>query len=179
MRAEIENKLNSYFQKRFKNETELVEGVAVPVTDLYELVAKPRNVDMDSPEVQRLLMRITAIFMTSRTAKYINLTQLYNPVLLLCKHCREDAFVAVLEKLWTFGTIGLSIPDLERKVSRGGKVPMVNGKRITFDQLNFSFKQVEQQLDKICFSVCVKNNIRIPFDMAKVLGSIGQMEQQG
>lgn len=174
MRTEIEEELNKYFQKKFAKANE--EGV--PVTELYQIIAKPSNVDMDSPEIQRLIMRITAIHMSSRVAKYVNLTQLFNPIFELCVYCKEDNYMAVLNNLWANGTIGLSIPDLERKISRGGTAPRVNGKIITFDQLNYSFKQVEQKLDLIFFYVCTRNNIKIPFNMSEVLGSISQMDTQ-
>jgi hypothetical protein len=174
-RSVVEEALARYFVKKFKGATE--QGV--PVVELYRIMAKPTQVDMDSPEVQRLLMRVTAVHMTGRVGRYINLTQLYNPIYLLCKYCNEDIYIQVLKNLWAKGTIGLSIPDLERKVSRGGRVPRINGKTINFDVLNYSFKQVEQKLDEIFFDVCTRNNIRIKFDMGQVLGSIGKLEEQG
>jgi len=41
-------------------------------------------------------------------------------------------------------------------------VPALNGKRITFDKMNYSFKQVEQRLFYIFFDVRARNNIKIP-----------------
>lgn len=174
MRMEIEAELNKYFQKKFAKLTE--EGV--PVVELYQIIAKPQNIDLDSPEIQRLIMRITAIHMSSRVAKYINLTQLFNPIFELCVYCKEDGYTEMLNNLWASGTMGISIPDLERKISRGGTAPRINGKIITFDKLHYSFKQVEQKLDLIFFYVCTRNNIKVPFNMAEVLGSINQMEMQ-
>ena len=172
---EIEDALNAYFLKKFGRAT----NNGNPVVQLFEIKAKPLNVDMDAPEVQRLLMRVTAVHMSGRVGRYINLTQLYNPIYLLCKYCKEERYLAVLRNLWAKGTIGLSIPDLERKVSRGGRIPRVDGKTINFDVLNYSFKQVEQKLDEIFFDVVAANNIKVNFDMSQVLGSIGNLEQQG
>lgn len=172
MRTEIEQTLNTYFLKKFKNVTE--DGA--PVTDLYKIIAKPVQLDMDSPDVQRLIMRITAIHMSTRVSKYINLTQLFNPIFQLCIYCKEDEYVKELNNLWAKGTIGLSIPDLERKISRGGSIPRINGKIIKYDALNYSFKQVEQKLDLIFFYVCIHNNIKIPFDMSQVLSQLSEKE---
>lgn len=172
-RNQIEEIMSAYFQKKFKNGFENGQ----PVLSLYEMKAKPLNVDMDSPEVQRLLMRITAIHMSGRVGRHINLTQLYNPIYLLAKYCREERYLQVLRNLWSKGTIGLSIPDLERKVSRGGRIPRVSGKTINFDVLNYSFKQVEQKLDEISFDIVSSNNITVKFDMGQVLGSIGKLDE--
>jgi len=174
MRTEIEQTLNTYFLKKFKNVTE--DGA--PVVELYTIVAKPTLLDMDSPDVQRLIMRITAIHMSTRMSRFVNLTQLFNPIFQLCTYCKEDKYIEELNNLWAKGTIGLSIPDLERKISRGGTIPRVNGKLVKFDALHYSFKQVEQKLDMIFFYVCTHNNIKINFSIADALGSIKEMDSE-
>lgn len=174
MRNEIEEQLNNFFQKKFGKVLE--DGV--PVTELYSIVAKPINVEMDSPEIQRLIMRITAIQMAGRVARYINLCDFFNPILELCDYCKEDDYVKQLEVLYARGTIGLSIPDLERKIARGGLAPRVNGKTLSYDKIHFSFKQVQQKLDYIYFKVCIHNNIKpAPFNLNEMLSGVNQMEQ--
>jgi hypothetical protein len=172
-RRGIEEHLNEYFKKKFRN----MEESGYPVTEMYQIIARPMNVDMDSPEIQRLIIRITAIQMGGRVGRYVNLTQLFNPIFELCMYCREDKYLEVLNRLWSKGTIGMSIPDLERKISRGGTSPRVNGKIIKFDSLNYSFKQVEQKLDLIFFDVCIRNNIRVPFNIGDALKDLGKLDQ--
>ena len=174
MRSEVESELNAFFQKKFGKVLE--EGV--PVVDLYTIVAKPVNVDMDSPDIQRLTMRITSIQMRSSVARQINLCDFYTPIVELCDYCKEDDFVKQLEGLYARGTIGLSIPDLERKIARGGLAPRINGKIISYDKIHASFKQVQQKLDFIYFKVCIHNNIKpAPFNLNDMINGVNQMEQ--
>lgn len=169
MRNEIEKDLNNYFFKKYGNVTE--EGI--PVVELYDVIAKPNAMDMDSVEVQNLVAIIMQTIMSSHIQRYTDLSKLWNPLNFLCKYCREDGYVEELQDLWDRGTIGMSIPDLQRKISRGGSVPAINGKRITFDKLNYSFKQVEQRLFYIFFDIRAKNNIKTePINMADILGGI-------
>jgi len=76
MRNEIEKDLNAYFLKRFGRSTE--DGI--PVVELYEIVAKPNSVDMDSPEVQNLVAIIMQTIMSSHIQRYTDLSKLWNPL---------------------------------------------------------------------------------------------------
>ena len=176
MRNEIEKDLNAYFLKRFGRSTE--DGI--PVVELYEIVAKPNSVDMDSPEVQNLVAIIMQTIMSSHIQRYTDLSKLWNPLNFLCRYCGEDGYLEELQNLWDRGTIGMSIPDLQRKISRGGAVPALNGKRITFDKMNYSFKQVEQRLFYIFFDVRARNNIKTPpINMSDILGGINDEQLDG
>lgn len=177
-KSDLEEALQTYFTKKFRNAAEKIEGELIPVNFLYSVVLKPTQVNMDSPEIQRLILRVTAVHMTGRVGKFVNLTQLFNPIYLLCMFCREDRFLSVLDNLWAKGTIGISIPDLERKIAKAGLFPKINGKIIPYDALHYSYKQVEQKLDIIFNEVCAKNNIPEPeADITKILSGIGDLEK--
>jgi hypothetical protein len=172
-KAELEDFINLQLQKKFKT-TLTDEGQ--PLLEAFQIIVKPSRLDFDSPEIERLIMRVTSIHMSSRGFKYINLTQLFNPILELCIYCKEDRYVEMLNDLWAKGTIGISIPDLERKIGRGGSAPRLNGKIINFDKLNYSFKQVEQKLDLIFFYVCTRNNIKVSTDMSAMFKDLKELE---
>ncbi len=172
-RIEIESALQRYFYRKFKKDTE--DGQSV--LDKYQIVAKPVGIDLNSPLMQDLVMQFRVIYLAGRASKTINLTQIYLPIEQLAEQCREKKVVEELKVLWVRGTIGLSIPDLERCIQSRFIRFRQGSKMFSKSQITYSYQDVQKKLYRIFYYIYSHNDIKVPFSMSDVLGSIGQEEK--
>ena len=172
-RIEIEAALQKYFFWKFKREQEDGESVL----DKYEIVAKPVGISLDEPLMQDLVMQFRVIYLAGRASKTINLTQIYLPIEQLAQQCREKKIVEELKVLWVKGTIGFSIPDLERCIQSRFTRFRQGTKLYSKSQITYSYQETQKTLYRIFYYIYSHNDIKVPFNMSDVLGQIGQEEK--